>query len=83
MNHPHLPALQHHSRRKNRSLKALLLLPAAGILLALNSCKDENATKPVQHVTVTDTKPVGEGLAVIGFAIVGATVVFVLGRLLR
>jgi hypothetical protein len=50
--------------------------------MALSSCNEEPA-KPAPHVTVTDTKPVGEGLTVIGFAIVGATVVVVLGRLLR
>jgi hypothetical protein len=37
----------------------------------------------VPQVTVTDTKPVGEGLTVVGFAIVGAAVVVVLGRMLR
>ena len=31
---------------------------------------------------VTDTKPVGSGLKVIGFAVLGASVVCVLGKML-
>ena len=50
--------------------------------MALSSCKDESATKQAPQITV-DTNPVGAGLTVIGFAIVGAAVVVVLGRLLR
>lgn len=64
-------------------LKKLLLLPVAGITLVLSACNDENADKQPPPVTVTDTQPVGDGLAVLGFAIVGAAVVIVLGRLLR
>lgn len=64
------------------NLKKLLLLPVAGVILALSSCNEDEA-KHAPPVTVTDTQPVGEGLAVIGFAIVGAAVVIVLGRLLR
>ena len=63
--------------------KTVLLLPVAAAFMALSSCNDEHVVKPAPPVTVTDTKPVGEGLTVIGFAIVGATVVVVLGRLLR
>lgn len=64
-------------------LKKLLLLPVAGVILALSACNDDEANKQAPPVAITDTKPVGEGLAVIGFAIVGAAVVIVLGRLLR
>ena len=63
-------------------IRILLLLPVAGVFLALSSCNEDEA-KHAPPVTVTDTQPVGEGLAVIGFAIVGAAVVIVLGRLLR
>ena len=76
---------KHHlsSRRPAaHSFKKLLLLPVAGVFLALSSCNEDEA-KHAPPVTVTDTQPVGEGLAVIGFAIVGAAVVIVLGRLLR
>lgn len=64
-------------------IRILLLLPVAGVILALSSCNDDEANKHAPPVAITDTKPVGEGLAVIGFAIVGAAVVIVLGRLLR
>lgn len=70
-------------RRKRNHGGKFVLLPVAAAFVALSSCNDESTTKPVPQVTVTDTKPVGEGLTVIGFAIVGATVVVVLGRLLR
>ena len=69
-------------RRKHPHSGKILLLPVTAAVMALSSCNEEPA-KPAPHVTVTDTKPVGEGLTVIGFAIVGATVVVVLGRLLR
>jgi hypothetical protein len=86
MNHPYLPALQQHCRRESRSLKPLtplkplLLLPAAGIFLACASCSDSTPKPP--PAPVTDTQPVGEGLKVIGFAMLGAAVVGVLGRML-
>jgi hypothetical protein len=53
----------------------------AGIFMALSSCKEDTPAPPAAYIT--DTEPVGNGLAVIGFAIVGAAVVIVLGRLLR
>ncbi len=79
------PNKHHLSSRRSSThrLKKLLLVPAAGVILALSSCNDDEANKHAPPVAITDTKPVGEGLAVIGFAIVGAAVVIVLGRLLR
>ena len=62
-------------------LRTLLLLPVAGVFLALSSCEDESSAPPPQFIV--QTEPVGNGLAVIGFAMVGAAVVIVLGRLLR
>jgi hypothetical protein len=76
---------KHHlsSRRPaTHRLKKLLLLPVAGVILALSSCNDDEAKQP-QQIIVTENEKTGEGLAVIGFAIVGAAVVVVLGRLLR
>ena len=63
------------------SLKMLLLLPVAGLFMACASCSDSPSKPPPPPVT--DTTPVGEGLKVIGFAMLGAAVVCVLGRLLR
>jgi hypothetical protein len=62
-------------------LKKLLLLPVAGVIFALSSCKDDTPTPPVSYVT--DTAPVGAGLSVIGFSLLGAAVVGVLGRMLK
>lgn len=60
---------------------ALLLLPVVGIFLALSSCKEESPPPP--PTVVIDTEPVGSGLGVIGFALLGAAVVVVLGKLLK
>lgn len=60
---------------------ALIVVPAAVLALAVSSC-DTAPPKPAPP-PVTDTRPVGEGLKVIGFAMLGAAVVAVLGRVLR
>jgi hypothetical protein len=84
MNHPRLPELPRHLRlRETRSLKPLLLLPAAGLFLACASCGESPPKPPPPPPPVTDTRPVGEGLKVIGFAMLGAAVVVVLGRMLK
>ena len=66
---------------RRHSLNKLLLLPVAGHFMACASCADSPSKPPPPPVT--DTTPVGEGLKVIGFAMLGAAVVCVLGRLLR
>ena len=66
-------------RREKRSMKKILLLPAAGIFLALSSCNESSSAPPPPRIT--DTAPVGDGLKVIGFAVLGAAVVVVLGRM--
>jgi hypothetical protein len=68
-------------RRRKPTLKKLLLLPVAGLVLACASCSDFDP--PPSPVPVTDTKPVGEGLKVIAYAMLGAAVVLVLGRMVR
>ena len=69
---------------KNRPMKSLLQLSAAGGFMALGSCSEAlpKPLPPPPTVTVTDTEPVGDGLKVIGFAMLGAAVVVVLGRML-
>ena len=49
---------------------------------ACTSCTEPPAPEP-PPVPVTDTQPVGEGLKVIGYAMLGAAVVVVLGRMIR
>jgi len=68
-------------RGKRLSITKLLLLPAAGLVLACASCSEPAPGPPAPPVT--DTAPVGDGLKVIGFALLGAAVVLVLGRMIR
>lgn len=64
--------------------KSLLIPLATPVLaLALVSCTGDAAPPPPPPVAVTDTRPVGEGLKLIGFSLLGAAVVIVLGRLIR
>ena len=68
---------------RRRPIKSLLLLPAAGCFMPLGSCSEApSKPPPPPTVAVTDTAPVGDGLKVIGFAMLGAAVVVVLGRML-
>jgi hypothetical protein len=60
---------------------AIAAVPAVVLALACSSC-DTAPPKPAPP-PITDTRPVGEGLKVIGFAMLGAAVVAVLGRLMR
>ena len=72
--------LRAHRRFPNRKW----LIPLAGLafVLACASCSESPPPKP-PPVPVTDTRPVGEGLKVIGFAMLGAAVVVALGRMIR
>lgn len=72
-----------HRAAWRHSLKPLLLLPVAGLFMACASCAESQSKPTPPPPPVTDTRPVGEGLKVIGFAMLGAAVVCVLGRLLR
>ncbi|MES2658863.1 MAG: hypothetical protein V4689_09605 [Verrucomicrobiota bacterium] len=65
-----------------RSIKILFIIPAAGMLLTLGACEPSASKLPPPPI-VTDTAPVGDGLKVIGFAVLGAAVVCVLGRMVR
>ena len=81
MNQPHPSFPDRHGRRGIPHLKSLLLLPLAGLFLACASCSEPSSVPPPPPVT--DTRPVGDGLKVIGFALLGAAVVAVLGRMLK
>jgi hypothetical protein len=62
--------------------RKLLLLPVACLFIACSSCAENPPVKPPPP-PVTDTRPVGDGLKVIGFALLGAAVVAVLGKMLK
>ena len=80
--HPRQQGLATVRRLQNRKW---LLIPLAALVLAfaLPSCSGGDPHHSASPVPVTDTRPVGEGLKVIGFAMLGAAVVLVLGRLVR
>ena len=54
---------------------------ALGLLFGACSAPSPKASTPTP--VITDTRPLGDGLKVIGFALLGASVVVTLGRLLR
>lgn len=56
--------------------RSLLLLPFIGFALACVSCQD-------QGPPIVDVSPLGDGLKVIGYAIIGAAVLAVLGKLVK
>jgi len=79
---------QTHNPRSQRgghlSLRRLLLLPlAAGALATAGASCSQSAPSPVPHPIVTDTTPVGNGLKVIGYALLGGAVVMVLGSMVK
>ncbi len=64
-----------------RVAKSLLLLPVIGCVLACTSCEAGDSLPGIE--VTADVKPIGEGLKVIGFAVLGASVVVVIGRMLK
>ena len=60
-------------------------MPLATLVVALSivSCSNSDSPPAPPPIPVTDTRPVGEGLKLIGFAVLGAAVVTVLGKLIR
>ena len=84
--HPHIPrpcqpGLPTRRRFPNRKW---FPIPLAGLALVLAcvSCGESPTPQP-PPVPVIETAPVGEGLKVIGYALLGAACVVVLGRLIR
>ena len=71
---------RHHTKR--RPIR-WLLIPLAGFIMALSSCSDDDYKSRGPAVAVTDTKPVGEGLKVLGYALLGGCVVITLGRVIN
>ena len=63
-------------------LRNILLIPLFLLVFATGSCGQRTVTAS-PTVAVTDTRPVGDGLKVLGFALLGSAVVCVLGRMIR
>ena len=73
-------------RSRRRANQKWFLLPLAALVavLAFTSCSGSDAPSPEPPpVPVTDTRPVGEGLKLLGFAVLGSAVVICLGKLIR
>ena len=81
-----IPIIQSHSTCSRslvsrRTTRSLLLLPVIASVMAVSSCEGDSSL-PGLEITA-DTTPIGEGLKVIGFAVLGASVVVVIGKMLR
>ncbi len=61
-------------------MKAILLIAASALTLLLFSCEEPPKPQPPAPPPVTDTTPVGDGLKVVGYALLGAAVVITVGR---
>ena len=59
-----------------RATKSLLILPVIACVLTCVSCTDQ--TQPI-----VDVSPIGDGLKLLGYAVVGAAVLGVLGKLVK
>ena len=73
LKHPGLPG-----RPPRHTRKTLMLLAGGAAVLLLAGCGGKPITTPVP-----DLVPVGEGLRVIGYALVAAAVVLTFGKILR
>ena len=78
---PQLASVRRFPNRQNRK-SFLIPLAALFAVLALSSCSEREPAPAPPPVSV-DTVPVGEGLKLIGFAMLGAACVLVLGKLIR
>ena len=83
--HRHIPLCCQSTPKNVRRLhqRKWFLIPLAALVLALSLASCSGGGSPKSQAPVTDTRPVGEGLKVIGFALLGASVVLVLGKMLR
>lgn len=70
----HLTAKRCSTQR--RVTKSLMILSVIGCVLACVSCQDQGAP-------VVDTTPLGDGLKVIAYAVLGVGVLGVLGKLIK
>jgi hypothetical protein len=52
-----------------------------GCVLACSSCNAEDSLPGIE--IKADTQPIGSGLKVIGFGVLGASVVIVIGRMIK
>ena len=79
--HPCQPFRQ--SRRRVNRKWFLLPLAALVTALAFSSCSGGDAPPPEPPPIEIQTEPIGSGLKLIGYALLGAAVVTVLGKLIR
>lgn len=70
------------SRRRKPEPRILLMAALAGLITCLSSCSESRKPEEPPAVPVTDTRPVGDGLKIIGYSLLGGCVVIVMGRIL-
>ena len=61
-------------------MKVALLITASVLTLLLVGCEGGARSRPPAPQPVTDTRPVGDGLKVVGYALLGAAVVITVGK---
>jgi hypothetical protein len=72
-------AVERRCRVKNRTSRIASWLWPVAVLLLAAGCVEEPPPPP----PVPDMAPLGDGLKVIGYAVIGAAVVLTLGKLLE
>jgi len=68
-------------RPRRQTNRKHFLIPLAGLFLACSSCSSPKAEPP--PTPIVETKPIGDGLKLIGWAVLGGTIVLVLGSMIR
>ena len=64
-------------------MRPSLLAACLALPLLVGGCSEPSKEPPTPVQVVTDTAPVGEGIKTLAYALLGASVVFTLGRMLR
>lgn len=83
--HPCQPQLATVRRFPHRPHRKWFLIPLAALVavLAFSSCSGGDTPPPEPPPIEIQTEPIGSGLKLIGYALLGAAVVTVLGKLIR
>ncbi|MGB6222606.1 hypothetical protein [Haloferula sp.] len=77
--HPYRPWL----RLRRRSNRKPFLISLAGLALVLSCASCTSTYTEPAPIPVTDTEPIGKGLSIIGYSILGGMVVLVLGSIIK
>jgi hypothetical protein len=64
-------------------MRPALLAACLALPLLAGGCSEPSTGPPTPVPVVTDTAPLGEGIKTLAYALLGASVVFTVGRVLR